>query len=29
MNGDRVIEWKEGENTFLVMVPVGGTECLA
>lgn len=29
MNGDRVIEWKERENTFLEMVPVGGTECLA
>lgn len=29
MNGDRVIEWKDRENTFLAMVPVGGMECLA
>lgn len=29
MNGGGVIEWKERENTFLEMVPVGGTECLA
>ena len=29
MNGGGVIEWKDRENTFLAMVPVGGMECLA